>query len=182
MPQLCSAWTSVTLMPSNSCVPPLLPPSTFSTPLLPSQVAVSKIAWTAGLVALAISTASWMWSKWPWVMSIRSQLSTFFRWSGATGLFITQGSIRISLPRALRARHVPCPIQVNLTWSLSAMHFTSNRFVARAQKTMVPYAHAEHGQAAQRPQVGQGRLAGRPDEAEAGEAEQGEHAPPPVLD
>src|SRR2546422_8328844 len=51
--------------------------------------------------------ASWMWSKWPWVMSMRSHRSTFFSCSGATGLFMTQGSMRTSLPLALRAFQVP---------------------------------------------------------------------------
>src|SRR5437588_734698 len=55
-----------------------------------------------------------MWSKWPWLTSMRSQRSIFFRWSGATGLFMTQGSSRISLPRALRACQLPWPAEQKL--------------------------------------------------------------------
>ena len=48
-----------------------------------------------------------MWSKWPWVMSIRSHLSTVFNISGAAGLFMTHGSMRISFPLALLTFQVP---------------------------------------------------------------------------
>ena len=104
-------------------VPPALPPIIvdWSMPFEPSQLVISKLETMVGLCALAISSASWMWSKWPWVMSIRSQLSTFFRASGAAGLFMTQGSMMICLPLALRAIHVPCPTQVKLTCEFSAI-------------------------------------------------------------
>src|SRR6266851_4549291 len=54
-------------------------------------------------------------------MSIRSHRSTAFSFSGATGLFMTHGSIRMSLRLALRTFHVPCPIQVKLTSALSGI-------------------------------------------------------------
>ena len=72
-------------------------------------------------VALAISKASYTWSKWPCVMSITSHFSTFFKFSGVTGLFMTQGSTRISLDLALRTFQVPWPSQVKLTSAFSAM-------------------------------------------------------------
>jgi len=62
-----------------------------------------------------------MWSKWPCVMSIRSHLSTVFNVSGAAGLFMTHGSMRISFPFALRTFQVPWPTHVKLTALFSAI-------------------------------------------------------------
>src|SRR5579859_1902057 len=74
-----------------------------------------------GLCWLAISRASPRWSPCPWVSSRRSQPSTFFRCSGAAGLVVTQASTRMLTPSALRTCQVPCPTQVKLTCSFSAM-------------------------------------------------------------
>src|ERR1700730_8335809 len=124
MPQLCSAWVIVNLIPSTSTVPPLLKPTRFSTPFLPSQPAVSGIARTLQECFFASSTASWMWSKWPWVTAMMSRCSGFFRCSGATGLFMTQGSSTSFLPDALVASQVPWPTQVKETLSFSAISTT----------------------------------------------------------
>src|SRR5690349_21718061 len=142
MPHECSACTSVTLIPSTSMVPPWLPPRSepASMPFLPSQLVISKLLTIFGFVCLAISRASAMWSKWPWVMSIRSHRSTFFRLSGAAGFPLIQGSMRISFHLAERTFHVPCPTQVKLTSELSAI--VDPRLLV-VEKPIFPHAQNE---------------------------------------
>src|SRR5437588_13065038 len=96
-----------------------------------------------------------MWSKWPCVISIRSQRSTFFSCSGATGLFMTQGSMRISLPLALRAFQVPCPTQVKLTSAFSAI--ATPLFLT--EKSIFPHGQNEDPDARDGPEVGKEKVA-----------------------
>src|SRR5712692_2641494 len=182
MPQECSAWTSVILMPSTSTVPPWLAPMMVapSIPFEPSQAPTSKLVTIFGLHTLAISSASLTWSKWPWVISIRSHLSTFFNASGATGLFITHGSIRTSFHFALRTFHVPCPTQVKLTSALSGM--PHSLCGGRTEKPILPQAHGEDADGGQGPQVGKNEPAGLPVEAQEADAKEHKRAPPPALD
>src|SRR5919204_2458866 len=112
---------------------------------------------------------------------MRSQRSTFLRCSGATGLFITQGSIRISLPFALRTFHVPWPTQVKLTSALSAM-LASPQFRCRAEKPIFPHGQREHADRGDGPQVGEEELARLAIEPEKTQSEQHERDDSTALD
>ncbi len=77
----------VTWRPRTSWQPPRFMPEQFSTPLLSSQEQISKLATTRrGRWRRASSTASAMWSEWPWVMSIASNRSSFLCPGGQAGL------------------------------------------------------------------------------------------------
>src|SRR5256886_8013405 len=182
MPHECSAWTSVTAMPSASMVPPVLPPMIFSpsSPFEPSHTPISWLQTMVGLVRRAISSASWMWSKWPCVISIRSHRSTVLRFSGATGLFMTQGSMRISLPLALRAFQVPWPTQVKLTSALSAM-LAFPLSCVRAEKPILPHGQREDSDRGDRPQVREEEVAGLAVKAQHAEREQPNRDVAPAL-
>ena len=67
----------------------------------------------AGRRRLASATASPMWSKWPWVTSIRSQRSIESAVRGLRGL-PNHGSIRIVLPPGVRTSKQLWPYQVNV--------------------------------------------------------------------
>src|SRR6266480_4612793 len=180
IPHECSAYTSVTEMPSASMVPPWLPPMILSasSPLEPSHALISWFVTIVCFVRLAISRASWMLSKWPCVMSIRSHLSTFLSCSGATGLFMTHGSMRISLPLALRTFQVPCPTHVKMTSAFSAIPAP----LCLPEKTIFPHGQNENPDAADRPQVRKEQLARLPDEAKQADRQDRERDPPPALD
>src|SRR3972149_4351017 len=70
------------------------------------------IATTLGAWVLANATASAIWSKCPWQISMRSTRSTFFRCSGQAGLPMIHGSIKMCLPLGLTILNVLCPYQV----------------------------------------------------------------------
>src|SRR5713226_2352290 len=175
MPHECSAWTSVTLMPSTSSVPPWLPAMMLS-PSIPFEASHAPVSWFVtilGFVLRAISSASWMWSKWPCVMSITSRLSIVFSFSGAAGLFMTQGSIRISFCLALRTFHVPWPIQVKLTSALSGIFSLPS---LDSEKPILPQAQNENRDSGHGPEVRENELARLLVEAQHEHCEQPEHA------
>src|SRR3990172_3190096 len=70
------------------------------------------MATTLGAWVLANATASAIWSKCPWQISMRSTRSTFFRCSGQAGLPMIHGSIKMCLPLGLTILNVLCPYQV----------------------------------------------------------------------
>src|SRR5665213_3154132 len=77
-------------------------------------------------------------------MNMRSHLSTFFNFSGATGLFMTQGSMMISFHLALRTFQVPWPTHVKLTSAFSGIRFLphSEREVDETSKRKRRFSHS----------------------------------------
>src|SRR5436305_10777477 len=94
------------------CEPPRFIPEQFSTPFFCSQAQISYTAITVGLCFLATSTASPLWSKCPWLMSITSTAFRFVWFAGQAGFSLNHGSITTCLPLAVSMRNVECPYQV----------------------------------------------------------------------
>src|SRR6267378_1026613 len=171
-------------MPSTSIVPPWLA-AIIDAALIPFELSHAPISWMVtifGVVAAAISSASWTWSKWPCVMSIRSHRSTVFSFSGATGLFITQGSMRTSLRLALRTFQVPCPIHVKLTSAFSGIRDPPQNESRSPEKPILPQAQNEDADPGERPEVGEEQVAWLAHETEQEDAEQCERHDPAALD
>src|SRR3989442_14744051 len=95
-------------------------------------------------------------------MSITSHLSIFFSFSGVTGLFMTQGSMRISFRVALWTFEVPWPSHVKLTSAFSAIWMASSRRRGRSdlktEKAILPYCQRENPNCGHIPQVCEGQV------------------------
>src|ERR1700722_14278735 len=114
MPQECTALTMVTSISPTFCVPPLFIALVPATPFDSSQAQSSKIPTTCGLNFFPNSTASAMWSKWPWVTSMVSMRSNFLSFSGHIGLVRIQGSMRTTLPSGVWMRKAAWSSHVSL--------------------------------------------------------------------
>src|ERR1700737_756753 len=166
-----------------SMVPPWLP-AVMVAALMPFDVSHAPISWMVtifGVVARAISSASCTWSKWPCVMSIRSHRSTVFSLSGATGLFMTHGSMRMSLRLALRTFQVPCPTHVKLTSAFSGIRDPPQNESRSPEKPILPQAQNEHSDRGQRPEVGKEQVAWRAYKTDTEDSQQRDSDDPPSL-
>src|SRR5450759_4651504 len=120
-------------------------------------------------------------------MSIKSHLSTFFSFSGVTGLFMTQGSMMISFHFALRTLQVPCPSHVKLTSAFSAIRDSSflrvrGRSDLKTEKAIFPQRQQEDSDCCDSPQVREDQVARLAVETEQANAEDPEGQLPPPLD
>src|SRR5205807_9543084 len=115
-------------------------------------------------------------------MSIRSHRSTVFSLSGATGLFMTHGSMRMSLRLALRTFQVPCPTHVKLTSAFNGIRDPPQSESRSPEKAILPQAQKEYGDCGQRPEVGEEQVAWLAHETEQEGAEQPERHDPAALD
>src|ERR1700694_1161741 len=100
-------------------------------------------------------------------MSIRSHFSIFFSFSGATGLFMTHGSMRISFPLALWTFQVPWPSHVKLTSASNAMRGpsfleTRGRSDLKTEKAILPQGQHEGSNCCDGPEVREDEVARLP--------------------